>query len=326
MLSKKSHRNNKQLYYSLNFLKLLIPNFLYRNSLKKNLDEIEKYDDNYIKMRVNFYNKLDRDINLSENILELSKLKIKNFHKTYFFDSYEFTRYFKSSLKMNFLFGDITHIPEIPSIVKSRPIADNQKNSILFKLNKVRHFTYTNDSNQFADKKNILIGRGAVTIKHKKRTSFYKMYFNHHLCDLGQINKNTDHDHWIKDKISIEDHLKYKFVLCIEGVDVATNLKWVMSSNSIAVMAKPKIESWFMESKLVADYHYIEINDDYSNLEEKLNYYINNVDECLKIIENANTYVSQFKDYNREKLISLLVLEKYFIKTLQIPKRVNLLY
>jgi len=277
-------------------------------------------------MRVNFYNKLDRDINLSENILELSKLKIKNFHKTYFFDSYEFTRYFKSSLKMNFLFGDITHIPEIPSIVKSRPIADNQKHSILFKLNKVRHFTYTNDSNQFADKKNILIGRGAVTIKHKKRTSFYEMYFNHHLCDLGQINKNTDHDHWIKDKISIEDHLKYKFVLCIEGVDVATNLKWVMSSNSIAVMAKPKIESWFMESKLVADYHYIEINDDYSNLEEKLNYYINNVDECLKIIENANTYVSQFKDYNREKLISLLVLEKYFIKTLQIPKRVNLLY
>jgi hypothetical protein len=277
-------------------------------------------------MRVNFYNKLDRDINLSENVSELSKLKIKNFHKTYFFDSYEFTRYFKSSLKMNFLFGDITHIPEIPSIVKSRPIAENQKNSILFKLNKVRHFTYTNDSNQFADKKNILIGRGAVTKKHKKRTSFYKIYFNHHLCDLGQINKNTDHDHWIKDKISIEDHLKYKFVLCVEGVDVATNLKWVMSSNSIAVMAKPKIESWFMESKLVADYHYIEINDDYSNLEEKLNYYINNVDECLKIIENANTYVSQFKDYNREKLISLLVLEKYFIKTLQIPKRVNLLY
>ena len=71
MLSKKSHRNNKQLYYSLNFLKLLIPNFLYRNSIKKNLDEIEKYDDNYIKMRVNFYNKLDRDINLSENIFDM---------------------------------------------------------------------------------------------------------------------------------------------------------------------------------------------------------------------------------------------------------------
>ena len=152
------------------------------------------------------------------------------------------------------------------------------------------------------------------------------MYFDHKLCDLGQINSNTDHDHWIKKKISIEVHLKYKFILCIEGVDVATNLKWVMSSNSIAVMAKPKIESWFMEKQLIANYHYIEIKDDYSDLEEKLTFYINNLDECLRIIKNANTYVNQFKDSKREKLISLLVLEKYFIKTLQIPKRVNLLY
>ena len=178
----------------------------------------------------------------------------------------EYTRYFDPSLKMNFLFGDITHIPEIPSIVKSRPIMNNQENSVLFKLNKVRHFTYTNDTNQFIDKKNILIGRGAVTKKHKKRTDFYKMYFDHKLCDLGQINNNTDHDHWIKKKISIEEHLKYKFILCIEGVDVATNLKWVMSSNSIAIMTKPKVESWFMEKKLIGNFHYIEIKDDYSCL------------------------------------------------------------
>lgn len=66
--------------------------------------------------------------------------------------------------------------------------------------------------------------------------------------------------------------------------------------------------------------------DDYSDLEERLNYYINNIDKCLEIINNANEYVNQFKDEKREKLISLLVLEKYFIKTLQIPKRINLLY
>ena len=326
MLRKKSHRNNKQLYYSLNFLKLLIPNFFYRNRLKERLNEINKYDVDYIRMRVNYYNKMDRDINLPDNISNLSSLKIKNFHRTYFFDSYEFTRYFNSSLKMNFLFGDITYIPDIPSIVKSRPILDNHENSVLFKLNKIRHFTYTNDSNEFENKIDMLIGRGAVSKKHKKRTDFYKMYFDNKLCDLGQINSNTDHDHWIKRKISIEAHLKYKFILCIEGVDVATNLKWVMSSNSIAVMAKPKIESWFMENKLIADYHYILIKDDYSDLEERLNYYINNIDKCLEIINNANEYVKQFKDEKREKLISLLVLEKYFIKTLQIPKRINLLY
>ena len=332
MLRKKSHRNNKQLYYFLNFLKLLIPNFFYRNRLKETLNETNMYDIDYIKMRVNYYNKIDRDINLPDNVSSLSALKINNFsryqrtYRTYFFDSYEFTRYFNSSLKMNFLFGDITHIPEIPSIVKSRPISDNQENSVLFKLNKIRHFTYTNDLNEFHNKKDILIGRAAVTKNHKKRIEFYKIYFDNKLCDLGQINSNTDHDHWVKKKISIEVHLKYKFILCIEGVDVSTNLKWVMSSNSIAVMAKPKIESWFMEKQLIANYHYIEIKDDYSDLEEKLTFYINNLDECLRIIKNANTYVNQFKNSKKEKLISLLVLEKYFIKTLQIPKRVNLLY
>ena len=57
------------------------------------------------------------------------------------------------------LFGDITHSPDLPSIVKSRPINDKNHNSILMKLNKVRHFTYTNDSNKFDDKINKLIGK-----------------------------------------------------------------------------------------------------------------------------------------------------------------------
>ena len=35
----------------------------------------------------------------------------------------------------------------------------------------------------------------------------------------------------------------------------------------------------------------------------------------MNIIQNANAYVEQFKNKRREKLISLMVLEKYFIKT-----------
>ena len=131
-------------------------------------------------------------------------------------------------------------------------------------------------------------------------------------CDLGAINKNTPHPEWLKNKISIEDHLKYKFIMCVEGVDVATNLKWVMSSNSIAVMPRPKIESWFMENKLIPEKHYIEIKEDYSDLESKIKYYIKNPEKCKRIIKNANDYVVQFKNKRREDLISLLVLEKYF--------------
>lgn len=312
MLSSIKHRNNKQKYYLLNYLALLIPDFVFRNSLKKKLNSLSNFDFEYIKKRVNYYNKLNKRSKLHNDIQSLNNFKIKNFHRTYFFDTYEYTRFFEKSLKLKMLFGDITHSPEIPSIVKSRPINDNNHNSILLKLNKIRHFTYTKDSNRFDTKINKLIGMSAITKKHKKRIDFFKMYFNNQLCELGAINKNTPYPEWLKNKISIEDHLKYKFIMCVEGVDVATNLKWVMSSNSIAVMPRPKIESWFMESKLIPEKHYIEIKEDYSDLESKIEYYIKNPEKCKRIIKNANDYVMQFKNNKRENLISLLVLEKYF--------------
>lgn len=58
---------------------------------------------------------------------------------------------------------------------------------------------------------------------------------------------------------TIREHLDYKFIMAIEGNDVASNLKWVMSSNSLAVMPRPTCETWFMEGTLIPDYHYIEV-------------------------------------------------------------------
>jgi hypothetical protein len=144
------------------------------------------------------------------------------------------------------------------------------------------------------------------------------MYFNHPLCDIGQTTLEGNADRWLKNKLTIEEQLDYKFILCLEGNDVASNLKWVMSSNSIAVMPKPRYETWFMEGTLIPDHHYIAVRDDYADLEEKLKYFIANTAEALRIVQNANEYVRQFKNKKREDLISLLVLEKYFNKTGQI--------
>jgi hypothetical protein len=118
--------------------------------------------------------------------------------------------------------------------------------------------------------------------------------------------------------MTIDEHLEYKFILCIEGNDVATNLKWVMSSNSLAVMPRPRYETWFMEGRLIPNYHYVEIKADYSNLEDRLTYYIQHTNEALQIIENAHQYIAQFRDKKREDLISLLTLRKYFKQTKQL--------
>jgi hypothetical protein len=85
-----------------------------------------------------------------------------------------------------------------------------------------------------------------------------------------------------------------------------------MSSNSLAVMSKPKFETWFMEGRLEAGVHYVEVKDDYSDLIEKMDYYIAHPDQAAAIIANAHTWIEQFNNPAQEHLISLLVANKYF--------------
>jgi uncharacterized membrane protein len=73
-----------------------------------------------------------------------------------------------------------------------------------------------------------------------------------------------------------------------------------------------------MEGRLIPNVHYVEIKPDFSDLEERLRFYINNPKEALQIIDNAHRFVKQFRDKKREDLIALAVLRKYFQKTSQL--------
>lgn len=309
-------KNPKWKYYLKNIIVNAIPTFFFQHRLKHYLEIYKKRSDkDYILERVNYYNKLDKIIELSSSAPTIRENSTKN-GKVYYFDTKEITRYLKSSLRWFFCFGDVIHVPKNPSIVKSRPIHGDNENSIILKLDKVRHFIFLKDKIEFSKKQNKAIFRGKMVGK-PHRIAFMEKYFGNPMFDLGDVSKNTPNPNWIVPKITLQDHLKYKFIMAIEGNDVASNLKWVMSSNSIAVMPKPTYETWFMEGKLIPNFHYIEIKADYSDIEEKLNYYIQREEESLEIIKNANAYCSQFFDSKREKLISILVMKKYFEKTKQ---------
>ena len=304
-------KNAKPPYYLQNILIFLTPSSFYQNKLNTILNHNKNSD--LINKRVNYYNKLN-------NIATLKEAKtIKAFRsekkKTYFFDLYKYLTYFNENLKISYLFGDITTVPKEPSLLKSRPISQENQNSVLLNLDKVRHFIFLNDTIKFAEKKSILVWRGKAHQKH--RQFFLNKYYTHPLCDVGQITKKQDKGkvEWEKPKMSIKEHLNYKFILAIEGNDVASNLKWVMSSNSLAFMVKPKYETWFMEGKLIPNYHYVLLKDDYSDVEEKIEYYSKNIAEAEQIIANAHEYIDQFQDSECEDIISLLVLKKYFTYT-----------
>ena len=310
------HKNNKILYYAINFARQLIPASIYRARLNKKLSGLSAYDANYIWKRVNYYNKLECNKTLSASVLSLNTFKLTRKFKVYFFDAYEHTRYFEPKFRIKFVFGDVIEVPEEPAVVKSRPLSGDNTNSVLLKLNKVRHFTFTNDRKYFRDKINQLVWRG--TVKQPHRLAFFEKHFKNSLCDIGKINRGGQTDQWLKQKMTIDEQLDFKFILCLEGYDVASNLKWVMSSNSVAVMPKPKYETWFMEGTLIPDFHYVLIKDDFSDLDVKLKYFMTHPEEAIQIARNANQYCEAFKDKKREELISLLVIQKYLLKTCQL--------
>ncbi len=300
-------------YYVTNGLQVLIPGSV-RRKLADNL--IHSYPiDADIQERVDYYNKVSVPFELPEqestNVGEYKKTG----GTTYYFDLHKVVKSFPPQCFFQFLNGDIRYVPEYPSFLKSRPVGEGNENSVLLKLNEIRHFYFIDDKLSFRQKKDIAVWRGAGQKPHRKIV--LEQFFDHPMCDIGRTHP-IEGSPWEKGFLSVEKQLECKFVLAIEGNDVATNLKWAMSSNSLVIMSKPKYETWFMEGRLQAGVHYVEVKGDYSDLIEKMTYYIAHPEAAETIIQNAHNWVDQFRDQKREKLISLLVAKKYFEKSGQI--------
>jgi hypothetical protein len=307
------HKNNKVKYYVINYFRILLPLGLYRRRRVTLLKKLSISDREYIQSRVDYYNRLNKHVSVSPEAVTLRKFKTNIKRKTHDLDAYKYLCFFPSDFRFNTCFGDVTFVPEVPSLVKSRPISEDNANSVILKLGFIRHFIFINKDKPFKEKQNRLVGRSNATQPH--RVAFLQQYFNHPLCDIGDVSKRSRCPEFKNQRLTISEHLKYKFILCLEGNDVASNLKWVMSSNSIAVMPTPVYETWFQEGTLIPNYHYIQIKSDYSDLEERLLYYIEHTAEAEAIIQHAHDYVRPFKNQRMEHLISLLVLEKYFKQT-----------
>lgn len=327
---KHTHKHARFWYMIWGYLRYLTPQCIWRMMMPfymwryENLSEKEKA---YIDSRVNYYCKLSEGAILPEEMSErvgdfFSKtLSNKKYHKeaayptSYYMDSYEALRYFPAKYRWHLEGGDVNYICSIPSITKSRPIAGDlsNANNTLLKLDKIRHFLFLKDPFTWEKKCGIALFRGACHGK-PNRERFMQQYANHPLCDAKDSAKNsTNPPEWRqKREMKIFDQLRYRYILALEGNDVASNLKWVMSSNSVAVMPKPKMETWFMEGQLIAGYHYVEIADDYSDLPDKIKYYETHPEEAKEIARHANEWCQQFMNDNMEELISIMTLKKYF--------------
>lgn len=260
---------------------------------------------------VNYYCKIDARFKLPENSPTLNDVKITS-SSGYSHDFFRILENFPRSLKFNYLWGDVTHIPDCPTFVKSRPICGNNANSVLLPLDTYRHLHFPKDKLSYDEKLPMAVWRGSATQNH--RVAFLKAASKLAFCNVANTlnpdatrNKNT----WM----TIDDQMKYKIIFSIEGYDVATNLKWIMGSNSLCFSPKPIYETWYREGQLIPNVHYVEINSDFSDIEEKFNYYMNNPDQAKQIIENAHNHVQPFLNIQNQHELAQLVAAKYFLKS-----------
>lgn len=84
----------------------------------------------------------------------------------------------------------------------------------------------------------------------------------------------------------------YKYVLSLEGNDVATNLKWLMAHNSLIFMPVPTKESWLMEGLLRPWVHYVPL-DSPADAARRLAWARAHDDECRRIVRAANAWVQR---------------------------------
>jgi hypothetical protein len=283
-------------------------NLLKQTSKEQICNELQKLFDCYIKLTHYFNPSYTQFIGYYtdlNNYLNMYKKKSK-----------------QDNINCLFYFGDNTSFKKLPCFIKAKTINNNDF-SVLLKLNTTRHIgmlnNVKNEDIPFNMKKNKMLWRGTSTggNHNKQRHNLVNKFYNtknpnidikySYLCQNVNAPKEQ-----VDKEMSYKEMLKYKFIISIEGNDVATNLKWLLLSNSVAIMPIPKKCSWFMEDTLIPMFHFVPVKDDFSDLEDKFNWCLNNLKTCEEISKNATKYMEQFLDERNEEYITNEVISSYF--------------
>jgi len=103
----------------------------------------------------------------------------------------------------------------------------------------------------------------------------------------------------------------YKYIISLEGNDAGSNPRWVFSTQCVVFMSDK------LTSELTWHYHlkpwvnYIPFKHDLSDLENKIKWANDNIDDCKSIIKRANEIHRQVTDVNREYKILTIMLDIY---------------
>ena len=273
-------------------------------------DRIHFYLGNYLIHTKNI------DVTIFPKIKTIHNLNLNNQH--YDLNLYNLLVSTKNANKKFFYSsGDIEKYEHGLTLCKNR-CKENRSSVILKCLNFNKHwYLYYNKPKDidYASKISSIFWRGTTTGRLDRFILILNWFNKDENINIGfsNVSKNkTRFLKYVKGPCGVNEFLKYKYILSIEGNDKDSGLNWKLNSNSVVLMSAPKVCSWLMETTLVPNYHYVLLKDDFSNLKEKLDWCNDNPDVCKEIINNANIFMKQFSDLNSEIRLEKEVINKYF--------------
>jgi len=93
------------------------------------------------------------------------------------------------------------------------------------------------------------------------------------------------------ESMTLEQMLKCKAIIMLEGNDVASGLKWALYSKSVVMAQAFTKASWVMEDMLIPWVHYIPLSQDLSDVHEKMQWVIDHDDEAQEIARNGQLWI-----------------------------------
>ena len=165
-----------------------------------------------------------------------------------------------------------------PTLVKSVGISPDRQARYVLPLNAPRHWrdvdAVARDDIAFLNKRDQLVWRGVTTgwrghvgpmgccrVDDPVRYHLAQQFEALQDYDIGftEITQSVAEDPgmplaqlqgMLRPALDLREQLQFRYLLSLEGNDVASGLKWMLHSNSTVLMPKPTCESWACESLL----------------------------------------------------------------------------
>ena len=110
-------------------------------------------------------------------------------------------------------------------------------------------------------------------------------------------------------RLNQSQQLRHRYLLSLEGNDVATDLKWKLATGMVVLMPRPTTESWLMEFALRPDVHYMRV-DSPAEVPKKLKWLQAHPQEARRMSDAARAWMLPFTDKAQELNLERDVLRK----------------